>query len=81
MKYDSNNLLKVGTRIIVIKDIDQNNVKVGQTGWIGDTQVFQYTYVVFLDNGIKVPVYSTEIDPLTKFLYEKEMLQDQLSYL
>jgi hypothetical protein len=77
MKYDPNNILPVGTRVILIKDIPQNNAKVGMVGTVASNKIYEFTYSLMMDSLNKpLPVYSDEIE-----VYDELTIPDQLSIL
>jgi hypothetical protein len=77
MKYDPNNILPVGTRVMLIKDIPQNNAKVGMVGTVTDNKIFEFTYSLKMDSLDKpLLVYSSEIE-----VYDNLIIPDQLSVL
>jgi hypothetical protein len=72
MKFDPDNLLKIGTEVVFIKNVPENDIKAGTIGEVEDNKIFEWTYSIRVGKKI-VPVYSSEIDPI-ETLYIPERL-------
>jgi hypothetical protein len=62
MHYEINKKLRIGAKVVFIKDIPQNDTKSGDKGVVEFNNIFEFTYGIKHQEGHCVPVYSSEID-------------------
>lgn len=70
MKYDPNNKLAIGTRVVLTRYFGGSNsfnkgIDIGDIGTVVENDIFEYCYVLKMEKDVDSPrqcVYSTEIE-------------------